>query len=57
MRKVYLQVTLNIIASCDESVPSVDDIMERIDIDAVGDGEFVDVIDSEIKEFHLTDSK
>lgn len=57
MRKVYLQVTLNLIANCDESVPSIDDIMERIEIDAVGDGEFVDVIDSEIEEFHLTDSK
>jgi hypothetical protein len=57
MRKVYLDVTIKVVANVDDSVSNVCDIIDRIDFDITGDGEFVDVEDSEVTNFMITDSK
>jgi len=53
MSKVYFKVELNVTADCDGEL-YLDDIMGRIDISAVGDGEFVDVEDCEVTNFYVT---
>jgi hypothetical protein len=57
MRKVYLDVTIKVVANVDDSVSNVCDIIDRIDFDITGDGEFVHVEDSEVTNFMITDSK
>ena len=51
-----MQVTLTFTADVDSDL-SADDIMERIDLSAVGDGEFVEVYDTEVENFSLVDTK
>lgn len=53
MSKVYLKLELKITADCNCEL-SVDDIIERIGISAVGDGEFVDVEGCEVTNFYVT---
>ncbi len=54
MKKVNIQVTLNIVAIVEESYEdaSVDNILDCIEITANGDEEFVEVESCEIKDFH-----
>ena len=51
-----MQVTLTFTADVDSDL-SADDIMERIDFSAVGDGEFVEVYDTEVENFNILGSK
>ena len=51
-----MQVTLTFTADVDDEL-SADDIMERVDINAVGDGELVEVYNTEVENFNLTDAK
>lgn len=55
MRKVYLQVTLNVIVDTD--LTSVNDIVDSLDFDVAPMDENVEVYDSEVHDFHVTDSK
>lgn len=56
MKKVNLQVTLNIVAIVEESYEdaSVDNILDCIEITGNGDEEFVEVESCEIENFHST---
>lgn len=54
--KCYIDVTLRLIVDADEDL-SVDDIMDAIDIEAVPVDETVDVLDSEVDNFVITDAK
>ena len=54
--RIKMQVTLTFTADVDSDL-SADDIMERVDLSAVGDGEFVEVYDTEIECFNVIDSK
>ena len=56
MSRIKMQVTLTFIADVDDDL-SADDIMERIDLSAIGDGEFVEVYDTEVENFNIVDSK
>ena len=56
MSRIKMQVTLTFTADVDSDL-SADDIMERIDLSAVGDGEFVEVYDTEVENFSLVDTK
>lgn len=51
-----MQVTLTFTADVDSDL-STDDIMDRVDLSAVGDGEFVEVYDTEIENFNILNSK
>ena len=51
-----MQVTLTFTTNKDNDL-SADDIMERIDFSAVGDGEFVEVYDTEVENFNILDAK
>lgn len=57
MKKVNIQVTLNIVAIVEESYEDagVDNILDCIEITANGDEEFVEVESCEIEDFHSTD--
>ena len=57
MKKVNIQVTLNIVAIVDESYEDagVDNILDCIEITANGDEEFAEVESCEIENFHSTD--
>ena len=54
------RIITDIIIHCTASQPctdlSADDIMERVDLSAVGDGEFVEVYDTEVENFNILDS-
>ena len=54
--RIKMQVTLTFTADVDSDL-SADDIMDRVDLSAVGDGEFVEVYDTEIECFNVIDSK
>jgi len=54
--RIKMQVTLTFTADVDSDL-SAEDIMERVDISALGDGEFVEVYDTEIDSFAIIDSK
>ena len=54
--RIKMKVTLTFTADVDD-VLSTNDIMDRVDITAVGDGEFVEVYDTEVENFALVDSK
>ena len=56
MSRITMQVTLVFTADVDSDL-SADDIMERVDLSAVGDGEFVEVYDTEVDSFAIMDSK
>ena len=56
MNRVIMQVTLTFTADVDDNL-STDDIMERVDISAIGDNESVEVYDTEVKNFSLIDAK
>ena len=56
MSRVKMQVTLTFTADVDDDL-SVNDIMDRVDVNVVGDGEFVEVYDTEVDNFNLLDSK
>ena len=56
MSKIKMQVTLTFTADVDSDL-SADDIMERVDLSAVGDGEFVEVCDTEVENFNIINSK
>ena len=51
-----MQVTLTFTADVDSDL-SADAIMERVDLSAVGDGEFVEVYDTEVENFNILDAK
>jgi hypothetical protein len=55
MSKVYLKVNMRVIVDTDLS--SVDDIMENIDFYAEGNTEEVEVLDHEVDNFYIEDSK
>jgi hypothetical protein len=56
MNRIKMQVTLTFTADVDSDL-SADDIMERVDINALGDGEFVEVYGTEVDNFNIIDSK
>lgn len=56
MSRIKLQVVLTITADVDSNL-STSDIMDRIEINAIGDSECVEVYDTEIDLFNLIDSK
>ena len=51
-----MQVTLTFTADVDSDL-SADDIMERVDISAMGDSELVEVYGTEVENFNIVDSK
>lgn len=55
-RKMYIDVTLKLIVEVDEGL-SVDNVMDNISINVDSETENVDVLDSQIDLFTLTDSK
>jgi predicted lipid carrier protein YhbT len=54
--KCYIDVTLRLIVDAEDGL-SVDNIMDAIDIEAVPVDETVDVLDSEVTNFEITDAK
>ena len=56
MSRIKMQVTLTFTADVDSDL-STDDIMERVDLSAVGDGELVEVSGIEVENFSLVDTK
>lgn len=50
-KQVKIMVTMEIVANVDDSEMSVDNVMDRIDLSAEGDIEFVDVQSIEVKNF------
>ena len=54
MKKVNIQVTLNIVAIVEESYEDagIDNVLDCIEITANGDEEFVEVESCEIENFH-----
>lgn len=56
MSRIKMQVTLTFTADVDSDL-SADDIMERVDISTFGDGEFVEVYDTEVDNFNIVDAK
>lgn len=54
--RIKMQVTLTFTADVDSDL-SAEDIMDRVDISALGDGEFVEVYDTEVNSFTVMDSK
>ena len=51
-----MQVVLTFTADVDSDL-SADNIMERVDINAFGDGELVEVYDTEVENFNILDAK
>lgn len=56
MSRIKMQVTFTFTADVDSDL-SADDIMERVGLSAVGDGEFVEVYDTEVENFNILDAK
>ncbi len=56
MSRIKMQVMLTFTADVDDDL-SQEDIMDRTDISVVGDGEFVEVYDTEVEKFDLLDAK
>ena len=54
--RIKMQVVVTFTADVDSDL-TLSEIMERTDISAVGDGEFVEVYDTEVEMFNLLDSK
>jgi len=55
-RKMYLNVNLKLIVEADEGL-SIDDVMDKLNFFVDEENENVSVIDSQIENFNLTDSK
>lgn len=55
MAKVYLNVNLKIVVDTD--VTSAEDIIEHLDFTPTPEDEVVEVLDSEVDNFEVTDSK
>ena len=56
MSRVKIQVTLTFTADVDD-ILSTEDIMDRVDVNVTGDGECVEVYDTEVEMFNLINSK
>lgn len=56
MSRIKMQVTLTFTADVDDEL-SAEDIMDRVDVSALGDGELVEVYDTEVDSFAIMDSK
>ena len=56
MSRIKMQVVLTFTADVDSDL-SADNIMERVDINAFGDGELVEVYDTEVENFNILDAK
>ena len=56
MSRVKMQVTLTFTADVDDGF-SAEDIMDNVDVSVLGDGEFVEVYDTEVESFFTLDSK
>lgn len=54
--RIKMQVVVTVTADVDSDL-TLSEIMERTDISAVGDDEFVEVYDTEVEMFNLLDSK
>lgn len=52
MNRIKMQVTLTFTADVNDNL-SVDDIMNRVSLSAVGDNEFVEVHETEVESFAL----
>ena len=55
MGKTYMNITLRVIIDTD--LTSVDDIVENLDISVVPNTENVEVYDTEVENFNITDVK
>lgn len=55
MSKVYLDVTIRVILDTD--LTSADDIVENLDISVIPNTENVEVYDTEVENFNITDAK
>ena len=55
MSKTYMNITLRVIIDTD--LTSVDDIVENLDISVVPNTENVEVYDTEVENFNITDMK
>ena len=56
MSRIKMQVTLTFTADVDSDL-SANDIMDRVDVSALGDGELVEVHSTEVENFSLVDTK
>ena len=56
MRKVYVDVTVRLIINMNEGV-SVDNVINDMDYNFSFKGEEADILDSQIENFNVTDSK
>ena len=56
MSRIKMKVTLTFTADVDSDL-SADDIMDRVNVSASGDGEFVEVYDTEVENFSIVDAK
>ena len=56
MSRIKMKVTLAFTADVDSDL-SADDIMDRVNVSAFGDGEFVEVYDTEVENFSIVDAK
>ena len=55
MSKIYMDITLRVIVDTD--LTSADDIVENLDISVIPNTENVEVYDTEVENFNITDSK
>ena len=56
MRKVYVEVKTRLIINVDEGV-SVDSVIEDMDYSFTSQNDGADIVDTEIQEWEVTDSK
>jgi len=56
MRKVYVEVTSRLIINMNEGI-GVSDVISEMDYDFASQTEGADIVDTEIKEYDVTDSK
>ena len=55
-RKVYVNVTTRLILDMDEGIP-VDEVISEMDYNFVSKTEGVDIVDTEIQDYEVIDSK
>ena len=55
-RKMYLDLTIRVIIQSKENI-SVDNVVDNLDIEIENNSETFDILDYEINNFHLVDSK
>lgn len=56
MRKVYVEVKSRIIISMDDGV-EVDDVISEMDYDFISQTDGADIVETEIRDYEVTDSK